>query len=137
MSGITASFMWELEIEPLQQHQPSFKTDFSILYAPADEEINSNVIQSDDRNTQTVAFKQYNCPFELKDYTTLYMVKCKVEPSVGSEFCRTRSMCHLQLSVTRCQPRMADNESDAVMYEVLADQTMWAVCGRTAGMCCC
>ncbi|KAK7007280.1 Trafficking protein particle complex subunit 10 [Halocaridina rubra] len=53
-------------------------------------------------------------------------------------------MCHLQIAlqeVTSSPP--ADNISDAqesqaalhsIMYEVLADQTMWAVCGRTAGV---
>lgn len=50
-------------------------------------------------------------------------------------------MCHLCLTVTR----MHHNPGNAgannyqprppqLMYEVLADQTMWAVCGRTAGI---
>jgi hypothetical protein len=38
-------------------------------------------------------------------------------------------MCHLQLHVQRVNA----SSHSSLMYEVLADQTMWAVCGRTAG----
>ena len=47
----------------------------------------------------------------------------------GSEFCRAGTMCHLQLHVQRVNA----SSHSSLMYEVLADQTMWAVCGRTAG----
>lgn len=57
------------------------------------------------------------------------MVKSHVEPMKGSEFCRAGTMCHLQLHVQRVNA----SSHSSLMYEVLADQTMWAVCGRTAG----
>lgn len=57
------------------------------------------------------------------------MVKSRVEPTKGSEFCRAGTMCHLQLHVQRVNT----SSHSSLMYEVLADQTMWAVCGRTAG----
>lgn len=57
------------------------------------------------------------------------MVKSRVEPMKGSEFCRAGAMCHLQLHVQRVNA----SSHSSLMYEVLADQTMWAVCGRTAG----
>jgi len=31
-------------------------------------------------------------------------------------------------------PSLSPNPPPQLMYEVLADQTMWAVCGRTAGI---
>lgn len=52
----------------------------------------------------------------------------------GGEFCRAGSMCHLYLTVTRMLPSPNPNPSPQLMYEVLADQAMWAVCGRTAGI---
>jgi hypothetical protein len=60
---------------------------------------------------------------------TLIVVKSRVEPAKGSEFCRAGTMCHLQLHVQR----VSASSHSSLMYEVLADQTMWAVCGRTAG----
>jgi hypothetical protein len=60
---------------------------------------------------------------------TLFVVKSRVEPAKGSEFCRAGTMCHLQLHVQR----VSASSHSSLMYEVLADQTMWAVCGRTAG----
>lgn len=42
-------------------------------------------------------------------------------------------MCHLCLTVMR-MPSLSPNPPPQLMYEVLADQTMWAVCGRTAGI---
>lgn len=57
------------------------------------------------------------------------MVKSRVEPTKGSEFCRAGTMCHLQLDVQRVNA----SSHSSLMYEVLADQSMWAVCGRTAG----
>jgi hypothetical protein len=57
------------------------------------------------------------------------VVKSRIEPTKGIEFCRAASMCHLQLHVQRVNA----SSHNSLMYEVLADQTMWAVCGRTAG----
>lgn len=34
----------------------------------------------------------------------------------------------------RMLPSVSPNPPPQLMYEVLADQTMWAVCGRTAGI---
>lgn len=59
----------------------------------------------------------------------------KIEASGGGgDFCRAGSMCHLYLTVTRMLPTSNPTPSPQLMYEVLADQTMWAVCGRTAGI---
>jgi hypothetical protein len=60
---------------------------------------------------------------------TLFLVKSRVKPAKGSEFCRAGTMCRLLLHVQR----VSASSHNSLMYEVLADQTMWAVCGRTAG----
>lgn len=68
-------------------------------------------------------------------FQTLFTVYSKVEPAGnGGEFCRASSMCHLYLTVTRILPSPTPNPPPQLMYEVLADQAMWAVCGRTAGI---
>lgn len=71
---------------------------------------------------------------------TLFTVSSRVEAiGGGGEFCRAGSMCHLCLTVTRMHAASGPNNHHhhhhpQLMYEVLADQTMWAVCGRTAGI---
>lgn len=76
---------------------------------------------------------------------TLYTIRARVEPSKGSELCRAGNMCHLHIVLQQVGPTSSISaagsrtESGAaphqhsIMYEVLADQSMWAVCGRTAG----
>lgn len=76
-----------------------------------------------------------NCFCNNDIFQTLFMVSSKVETSGGGgEFCRAGSMCHLCLTVMRVLPSLGPNPPPQLMYEVLADQTMWAVCGRTAGI---
>ncbi|KAJ8971683.1 hypothetical protein NQ317_014001 [Molorchus minor] len=59
-----------------------------------------------------------------------------VEPAKG-EFCRVGIVCHLHLSMKHVGPQVqANNNVKSVMYEVLAEQSVWAVCGRTAGVVC-
>lgn len=76
---------------------------------------------------------------------TLYTIRARVEPSKGSELCRAGNMCHLHIALQQVASPACATPEDAtdlatqqptvhsIMYEVLADQTMWAVCGRTAG----
>lgn len=81
-------------------------------------------------------------------FQTLYTIRARVEPSKGSELCRAGNMCHLHIALQQVWAGgtpVLDSEGDggattnpqhqqhSIMYEVLADQTMWAVCGRTAG----
>ena len=53
-----------------------------------------------------------------------------MEPLKGAEFCRSGSICQLHVTVAQ---QDAGADLKAVMYEVLADQNMWAVCGRSSG----
>ncbi|OWR45095.1 Trafficking protein particle complex subunit 10 [Danaus plexippus plexippus] len=111
--GTTSSFMWELLKDPLVKAGP-MKAVFKVNYRLLEEDIS----------------RQFTCPFDIQDYTTLFVVRTKLEPSKGSDFCRASQVCCLQLTVQRVN----ETEHTSLMYEVLADQTMWAVLGRTAGV---
>ena len=141
-NGINVSFMWELEIGKDEKSMMPIKTDFRVKYMPInDTEELSDLRTNDDplhiHNLQRVenASSVYRCNFDITDYVTLFTVSSKVEPAGnGGEFCRAGSMCHLYLTVTRLLPSPNPNPPPQLMYEVLADQAMWAVCGRTAGI---
>lgn len=70
----------------------------------------------------------YSYKFEIVNYKTLFIIQSKVEPK-ESEFCRTGNMCNMHIHLTKVGP----SNCSSLMYEVVADQTAWAVCGRTAG----
>ncbi|CAK1594006.1 unnamed protein product [Parnassius mnemosyne] len=112
--GTTASFMWELLKDPLVKAGP-MKATFTVQYRPTNVE---------------GPLRSFVCPFDIQDYTTLFVIRTKLEPGKGSDFCRASQVCCLQLSVQRVN----ETEYTSLMYEVLADQTMWAVLGRTAGV---
>ncbi|XP_063537577.1 trafficking protein particle complex subunit 10 isoform X2 [Cydia strobilella] len=112
--GTTASFMWELLKDPLVKAGP-MKAVFTVQYRPVDVDEPA---------------RMFSCPFDVQDCTTLFVIRTKLEPSKGSDFCRASQVCCLQLSVQRVN----ETEYTSLMYEVLADQTMWAVLGRTAGV---
>ncbi|CAH2095443.1 unnamed protein product [Euphydryas editha] len=111
--GTTASFMWELLKDPLVKAGP-MKATFAVNYSI----------------TKEGTSRRFCCPFDIQDYTTLFVVRTKLEPGKGSDFCRASQVCCLQLTVQRVN----ETEHTSLMYEVLADQTMWAVLGRTAGV---
>ncbi|PNF25423.1 hypothetical protein B7P43_G08798 [Cryptotermes secundus] len=119
-NGMDVSFMWQLDVGNMEDICP-IKTEFTVHYSPI---INLTKLISE---SQT---RIYRCNFEINDYKTLFVVKSRVEPAKGNEFCRAGTMCHLQLHVQR----VGASSHSSLMYEVLADQTMWAVCGRTAGV---
>ncbi|XP_068619603.1 trafficking protein particle complex subunit 10 [Battus philenor] len=112
--GTTASFMWELLKDPLVKAGP-MKATFTVEYRPSNAE---------------GPLRSFVCPFDIQDYTTLFVIRTKLEPGKGSEFCRASQVYCMQLSVQRVN----ETEYTSLMYEVLADQTMWAVLGRTAGV---
>lgn len=68
----------------------------------------------------------------------MYIVEARVEPAKGNEFCRVGALCHLRLSIKPVIENNDEQELDigtgSLMYEVLAEQSVWAVCGRTAGV---
>ena len=73
--------------------------------------------------------------FVLFSRQTLYHVEAHVEPTKGNEFCRVGALCHLHLSIKPAEHALQVNVTTySLMYEVLAEPSVWAVCGRTAGV---
>ncbi|XP_071449280.1 trafficking protein particle complex subunit 10 [Hetaerina americana] len=147
-SGTNVSYMWELKFGVGQENirsslqpyyggnscqSPTIHVEFCLEYAGG---------MSAESIPNSGHFKPYACRFEVNDYRTLYEVRSRVEPAKGSEFCRAGGMCHLRLQIIRLGPPPAllspsslhQPSLTSLMYEVLADQTMWAICGRTAGV---
>lgn len=112
--GLTVSFLWEIQVEPLKTENEltTIQIEFGMSYAPFE---------------KSELKRQYSCTFDVSDYTTLFRIHAKIEPS---ELCRVGSVCHLNLKITKVQ----ENPFTDLMYEVLTDQNTWAVCGRTAGI---
>jgi trafficking protein particle complex subunit 10 len=113
--NISVSYLYEIEVEPLktQNELPVISIEFNLMYAEAD---------------KPDLIRRYTCPFDVTDYKTLFEVKVKVEPS---ELCRVGSVCHLNLTITKLSDQ---NQHNDLMYEVLFDQNIWAVYGRSAGV---
>lgn len=112
--NVNVSYLWEIQVEPLKTENelPVIQVDFCIQYAEL---------------LQPAKKRPFNCTFDVKDYTTLFRIEAKIEPS---ELCRVGSVCHLHLTIKK----MHETTYSDLMYEVLADQNFWAVCGRTAGV---
>lgn len=111
--NLTVSFLWELQVEPLKTEKelPIIKVHFFTKYIS---QLNPTIERT------------YACAFDVLDYNTLFEIQSHMEPS---EICRVGSVCYLQLKIIK----LKENCHLELMYEVLADQNMWAVCGRTAG----
>ncbi|XP_022242094.1 trafficking protein particle complex subunit 10-like [Limulus polyphemus] len=111
----TAGFLWELR--PEECALSPIKFIFSVDYLP--------------KHSDQSMVRKYTYDFRLDSHKTLYVVKAQVIPAKGLEFCRVGSMCNMHLSIIQFQS-VTPNES--LMYEIVVDQSQWAVCGRTAGV---
>uniref|UniRef100_A0A6P4EKL3 Trafficking protein particle complex subunit 10 isoform X1 n=1 Tax=Drosophila rhopaloa TaxID=1041015 RepID=A0A6P4EKL3_DRORH len=112
--SLTVTYLYEIQVEPLKtEHElPVVKVHFVIKYAPL---------------SQPDVWRTYGCAFDLVDYTTLFKLQAQLEPN---ELCRLRTVCNLNLKITKIH----ENPYTDLMYEVLNDQNLWAVCGRSAEM---
>lgn len=118
-NGLSYSFLWELVHTNTEANL--VKAEFNVKYKLYEED----------------TYKTYQYYFDITDYKTLYVLDAVVEPAKGSEFCRVGVVCHLQLTIENVgSVENDDAEVCSVMYEVLAEQSVWAVCGRTAGVVC-
>jgi len=107
-----SSWLWEFE--PNEETETiifSFRIEYS--------KIEENAI-----------YHSYECHFTVDHIRTLFIVKCNLEAGKEADFCRMGSICHLNLRISRCEKSPV---TAAVMYEIIAEQAMWAVCGRTSG----
>lgn len=114
--GMTVSYLWEIAVEPLlaEGESPVIKINFGLRYAAS-------------ADAPPAERKAYACKFDVSDYTTLFRIHAKLEPL---ELCRVGSVCNLNLRITKIK----ENPFADLMYEVMADQNIWAVCGRSAGV---
>lgn len=112
--NLTVSYLWEIQVEPLKTENelPVIKVNYIVNYATED---------------QPQTKRNYSCSFDVTDYQTLFRIQAKVEPS---GLCRVSSVCSLNLTIVKVQ----ENPYTDLMYEVLADQNTWAVCGRSSGV---
>lgn len=113
--GLTVSYLYEIQVEPLKAE----------IELPAVIKVHFITKYSTVENPQLL--RNYGCAFDLVDYTTLFKVQTQLEPN---ELCRLRSVCNLNLKITKVH----ENPYVDLMYEVLSDQNLWAVCGRSAGV---
>lgn len=115
--NLILSFLWEIEVEPLQAEcqLTLIKVNFSLDYA----HIKDGIVAP--------LRKHYQCKFDVTDYTTLFRIEAKLEPG---ELCRVGSVYNLNLKVIKVH----SSPFVDLMYEVMPDQNIWAVVGRTAGV---
>jgi hypothetical protein len=137
---LSSNFLWELRgIPSAEEDLPPLKAEFSIQFRPASDPAGE--------------WRKFNHHFDIADYSvltfvfttlialidgilfqTLFTVRSRVDPVKGNDFLRAGSLCHMTLTVNTVRQNMDGGTSTALMYEVLADQALWAVCGRTAGV---
>ncbi|XP_066285243.1 trafficking protein particle complex subunit 10-like isoform X2 [Branchiostoma lanceolatum] len=115
----TVSYLWQLHPEELQG-LPQLSCRFSLQYC----------LQGSQQQTP------YNYSFTLNSFKTLYQVETSVETPTGSEKCQAGVLCPLRLLITSTSNPGDRQQTDSVplMYEVMADNTMWAVCGKSSGV---
>ncbi|XP_053593645.1 trafficking protein particle complex subunit 10 [Microplitis demolitor] len=140
--GIKVSYLWEMKLGKNHKTVLPLKIDFTMKYFLienkddlyefniSDDPLHINKLLKSEKSSYT-----YRCHFEISNYASIYTVTSKVKASGNAgEFCRSGSICHLYLNMIRILPGANINISSQVMYEVLDDQSMWAICGRTAGI---
>ncbi|XP_055614149.1 trafficking protein particle complex subunit 10 [Uranotaenia lowii] len=115
--NLSISYLYEIQVEALKAENelPVIHVDFRMKFADV------NLLEPERY------FIPYSVTFDVMDYTTLFTICAKIEPS---ELCRVNSVCHLNLRISKVHA----NPFNDLMYEVLADQNMWVVVGRTAGV---
>uniref|UniRef100_A0A6I8NVM7 TRAPPC10/Trs130 C-terminal domain-containing protein n=2 Tax=Ornithorhynchus anatinus TaxID=9258 RepID=A0A6I8NVM7_ORNAN len=76
---------------------------------------------------------------------TLYNVKAEIFPPLGTEYCKTGSLCSLEVSITRLSDLLEVDKDESLtesdeycstklMYEVVDNSSNWAVCGKSSGV---
>uniref|UniRef100_A0A1A9UF37 Trafficking protein particle complex subunit 10 n=1 Tax=Glossina austeni TaxID=7395 RepID=A0A1A9UF37_GLOAU len=112
--SLTVFYLYEIQVEPLKAENelPVIKVHFITKYSSVE---------------KPYLLRNFGCAFDLVDYITLFKIHAQLEPN---ELCRLRSVCNLNLKITKVH----ENPYVDLMYEVLTDQNLWAVCGRSIGV---
>ncbi|PNJ11369.1 TRAPPC10 isoform 4 [Pongo abelii] len=124
-------FVWELKWT--EDPPPSLHCRFSVGFSPACEE------------QLSISLKPYAYEFKVENFFTLYNVKAEIFPPSGMEYCRTGSLCSLEVLITRLSDLLEVDKDEALtesdehfstklMYEVVDNSSNWAVCGKSCGV---
>uniref|UniRef100_A0A8C5KBM9 Trafficking protein particle complex 10 n=2 Tax=Jaculus jaculus TaxID=51337 RepID=A0A8C5KBM9_JACJA len=124
-------FVWELMWT--RELPPPLHCRFSVGFSPASEE------------RLSVSLKPYTYEFHVENFFTLYGVRAEILPPPGAEYCRTGSLCSLEVSITRLADLLEVDKDEALvesdeyfstklMYEVVDNSSNWAVCGKSCGV---
>ncbi|XP_006876848.1 PREDICTED: trafficking protein particle complex subunit 10 [Chrysochloris asiatica] len=124
-------FVWELKWT--QEPPPALHCYFSVAFSPASEE------------RMSVSLQPYTYEFQMENFFTLYNVKAEIFPPVGMEYCKTGSLCSLEVLITRLSDLLEVDKDEALteseeyfttklMYEVVDNSSNWAVCGKSSGV---
>ncbi|KAG8041690.1 hypothetical protein G9C98_006985 [Cotesia typhae] len=140
-NGIKVSYLWEMKLGRNYTIINPLKIDFNVKYSMIDHtddlcetNINDDPLQINKLLKLERSNNTYRC-FEISNYVSIFTVTSKVKANGNAgEFCRSGSICHLHLNITRILPKVHLSTLPQLMYEVLDDQSMWAICGRTAGI---
>uniref|UniRef100_A0A8I6GJ45 Trafficking protein particle complex subunit 10 n=1 Tax=Rattus norvegicus TaxID=10116 RepID=A0A8I6GJ45_RAT len=84
-------------------------------------------------------------PLNTQSQQTLYSVRAEILPASGAEFCKTGSLCSLEVCITRLADLLDVDKDEALvesedyfstklMYEVVDNSSNWAVCGKSCGV---
>uniref|UniRef100_A0A5F8GH21 Trafficking protein particle complex subunit 10 n=1 Tax=Monodelphis domestica TaxID=13616 RepID=A0A5F8GH21_MONDO len=123
-------FVWELIWT--KELPPSLNCHFSLDFYPASE-------------VRSISLKPYSYEFQVENFFTLYNVKAEIFPPLGTEYCKTGSLCSLEVSITRLSDLLEVDKDEALtesddycttklMYEVVDNSSNWAVCGKSSGV---
>uniref|UniRef100_A0A8C4VGY6 Trafficking protein particle complex subunit 10 n=1 Tax=Gopherus evgoodei TaxID=1825980 RepID=A0A8C4VGY6_9SAUR len=95
-------FVWELKWT--KELPPSLQCQFSVSFCP------------DTSEEQSSSLKPYTYEFQVENYFTLYNVKAQIFPPLGTEYCKTGSLCSLEVSITRLSD-LLDVDKDEALTE--------------------
>lgn len=120
----SCTFFYDLNVAPagfeMRRLPTVLKTRATLDYCRIDE-ISGDYLD-DKRSIQIMP--------DFVDYTTLYILSSRIIAAQGAEICRSATICSLILDLEQ----VCSTEHTSIMYEVLADQAVWAVCGRAAAV---
>ncbi|XP_019384571.1 PREDICTED: trafficking protein particle complex subunit 10 isoform X1 [Crocodylus porosus] len=124
-------FVWELKW--MKELPPSLQCQFLFSFCPVTSE------------EQSFSLKPFIYEFQVENFFTLYNVKAEIFPPLGAEYCKTGSLCSLEVSITRLSDLLEVDKDEALtesdgycttklMYEVVDNSSNWAVCGKSSGV---
>ncbi|XP_070562685.1 trafficking protein particle complex subunit 10-like [Ptychodera flava] len=80
--------------------------------------------------------------FSIQNFQTQFIINTEVKAQT-SELCKAGSLCNLCIHITRnfndnntdenCLAEM-ENNATSILYEVVSNSTLWAVCGKSSGV---